>query len=124
MFTPEQTESARKRATLIILALITTSLGVGTVSPIFADPAHAATEGEVRTRIVRYGDLNLASKEGRDTLDRRIRRAAKAVCSAGSNLPLGPYSRMKACTEATHRNAWAIAEQRIDNYRLAVRMAN
>ena len=45
-------------------------------------PAHAAELGAPRSQAVRFADLNLASSEGRAVLDRRIRNAANAVCTA------------------------------------------
>jgi len=48
-----------------------------------AAPAVAATDDVPRARIVSYGDLNLSNPQGRETLDRRIRRAAEGVCATG-----------------------------------------
>ena len=49
-------------------------------------PAVAATvDGVVRSQAVHYADLDLSTEPGRAALDRRIRSAARAVCTAGSN---------------------------------------
>jgi UrcA family protein len=48
--------------------------------PAFAD------EPEVQTRRVSVADLNLASAEGRTQLERRIKRAARAVCHDGASI--------------------------------------
>ncbi len=54
-------------------------------------PAYAAQERDTRTTGVTHADLNLATEEGREELDRRIERAAKSVCgmderATGSNM--------------------------------------
>ena len=48
-----------------------------------AVPAVAAAndEGERRTVVVRYDDLNLASVEGRDRLATRVKSAVRTVCN-------------------------------------------
>lgn len=50
-----------------------------------AGPAHAndapSSEGITKTMLVPYGDLNLASSSGMQTLQHRITAAAKQVCA-------------------------------------------
>jgi UrcA family protein len=46
-------------------------------------PALAAPAMDHQTTLVRVGDLNLASTEGRDRLDSRLRNAARRICSTG-----------------------------------------
>ena len=48
-----------------------------------AGPAAAAPV--TASKIVSYADLNLAKAQGRAVLQARIKSAAKAVCSTGSN---------------------------------------
>jgi UrcA family protein len=124
MFNPQKKQPGPtgKRATLMIVAVCMTALNIGSVSAIFAGPAHASTQETVRSKIVRYGDLNLASEHGRTALDQRIRRAAKQVCSV-TGTPTIPYSKKRKCVQAAHSKAWAVAQQRISTYRLAVRSA-
>ncbi len=116
-----QRKAITKRATLM-MAAITTGLTMGSVSVIFADPAHASSQETIQSKIVRYGDLNLASEEGRVALDRRIRRAAKQVCSV-AGAPIIPYSKTRKCVQGAHSRAWAIAQQRISSFRLALHSA-
>ena len=49
-----------------------------------AAPAAAATddEGERRTTIVRYDDLNLSTAEGRESLTTRVKYAVQKVCGS------------------------------------------
>lgn len=113
------------RATMLVMAACMTGMAVGSVSAIFAAPAHASTQDIVeKKRIVRHGDLNLASQDGRAVLDQRIRRAAKQVCAQTGVQSILMLRQVRICTEAAHSNAWAIAQKRIDKVRLAVRSAN
>lgn len=50
-------------------------------------PAAAAAqdEGERRTVVVRYHDLNLASVEGRERLNARVKSAVRVVCNSRPN---------------------------------------
>jgi UrcA family protein len=50
----------------------------------FIVPA-AAEDGERQTAIVRYGDLNLASVEGRERLTTRVKYAVQKVCGRRTN---------------------------------------
>ena len=47
-----------------------------------AVPAAAEDDGERRTVVVRYDDLNLASVEGRDRLATRVKSAVRTVCNS------------------------------------------
>lgn len=112
------------RAIMLIMAACMTGMTVGSVSTIFAAPAHASTQDIAKTRIVRHGDLNLASQNGRAVLDQRIRRAAKQVCSVTGVPAIVQRRQVRICAEAAHSKAWATAQQRIDKVRLAVRSPN
>jgi UrcA family protein len=69
--------------------------------------ANAASD-EAPTRLVRYGDLDLTSVDGVVTLYRRIRGAARDVCSplAASDLLAEAFAR--SCEE--HAIAGAVAD--------------
>jgi UrcA family protein len=113
---------ARMRATLTMIAACMACMAcLGGVLALFASPARAATESEFRTEIVQYRDLDLASVQDRELLDQRIRRAAKQVCMAEGIASVLQRRMIRKCAEATYSNAWAIAQQRIGSYRLAVR---
>ena len=64
---------------------------------------------QVRHKVVAYGDLNLNSKPGADTLKDRLRLAAKSVCApssfAASISPVGEIKTYKACATAALNNA-------------------
>ncbi len=113
-----------ERATMLVMAACMTGMAVGSVSAIFAAPAHASTQEVVKTRIVRHGDLNLTSQNGRAVLDQRIRRAAKQVCAQTGVPSIVQRRQIRICAETAHSKAWATAQRRIDKVRLAVSSAN
>lgn len=60
--------------------------------------AQAATAGETRSRLVTYSDLDLATAQGQDALDARLRRAAARVCPASPGPhPLAADDDAQAC---------------------------
>jgi len=78
------------------MKLISMKTGLATAlaaSAAFATPALAGDEA--RTVHVEYGDLDLASQEGQDELQRRIDRAALLVCE---------YEDVEARTRDPHQN--------------------
>lgn len=62
----------------------------------------SAQERIVRTAIVHYDDLDLATSEGRDTLDGRLKGAVKQVC--------GSYRRGTLDETLDHQNCMAEAK--------------
>jgi UrcA family protein len=60
----------------------------------------AAGSQDVNSVVVRYDDLNLASKSGIATLHKRIRNAARSVCSPLETRILGLRDAYDACVEA------------------------
>jgi UrcA family protein len=65
-----------------------------------------SSENEPRTVKVEYGDLNLASKEGRDVLARRIHWAADRVCSQPEGRILAMWSEYRKCMLNATDSAW------------------
>lgn len=112
----------KKHGAFLLLALTTTSAGVGFISALMPLPAHAQDEPFERNRIVRYGDLNLASQQGVDTLRLRIHRAAKSVCSTDGIANVANQRQIRQCIAEANVNAWAVAERRIEGRRLASRL--
>lgn len=111
----------KKHGALLLLALTSTSAGVGFISALMPLPAHAQDEPFQRNRIVRYGDLNLASQQGVDTLRLRIHRAAKSVCSVDGIANFASRRQIRRCIDDANASAWAVAERRIEGRRLASR---
>ena len=64
------------RATLATLAVVTLSATL----PAFAQQSDAPSTTGVNTRVVAYGDLNLDSSAGADTMLRRFNSASRFVC--------------------------------------------
>jgi UrcA family protein len=54
-----------------------------------------------RKVVVQYGDLNLASDEGRDVLDKRLDRAVKIVCGRAFGEPLYIKMAVRKCQAQT-----------------------
>ena len=76
-----------------------------TAGALMAAPAHASND-EMPSVQVRYADLDLSTKEGQDTLDRRLNRAAQQVCGIDprtSGLAL-PTSESRSCYRETVKN--------------------
>jgi UrcA family protein len=78
-------------------------------APALLAAAPAAAQAEPASVTVAFADLDLGSEAGRASLDRRIRRAAAAVCSPpelGMHLRAGYYTCLKdAATDAGRRIA-------------------
>lgn len=70
-------------------------------------PAAAENDGERRSVVVRYQDLNLASVEGRDRLTTRVRTAVQKVCGTRAlyRQPLAERSVAQRCKQATLADA-------------------
>jgi len=66
-------------STLIGVAL-TAAVTFGVINPA---SANVSSPGEVMSRTVKYGDLNLNNEEGARSLLRRIRTASRYVCTGG-----------------------------------------
>jgi UrcA family protein len=74
-----------------------------------AGPALADTA----SRSVKITDLNLASVEGRATLDQRLVRAARQICGQGNSQDLSQIAASAKCYRASIASARADAEVRI-----------
>jgi UrcA family protein len=118
----ENMSSSAKRATRLSTFVQHASLAIIGALAMLVQPAFASSDDEIRTRIVRYGDLNLSSVKGQQALEQRIRRAAREVCDINGIVSIAQHRKIRLCTEAAHNKAWAIAQQRIGDYRLAMRV--
>jgi len=76
-------------ATLVTIGL---ALGAAACPAADIDPAYVAT-----SKVVAYGDLNLANPKGAQQLYQRIASAAKAVCDGGDSRSLERISHDRAC---------------------------
>lgn len=70
-------------------------------------PAAAQDDGERRTVVVRYNDLNLASVEGRERLNSRVKLAVRTVCNSRPNyrVTLGERAQSQNCEKVTMADA-------------------
>ena len=60
----KQPATLRDRMAVVIAVMCISDLGIGGISAMLSAPAHALTQVEPRTKIVRYHDLNLARDQG------------------------------------------------------------
>jgi UrcA family protein len=67
--------------------------------------ALAAEPSQSLTKIVHYGDLNLDSKQGAETLYARLRSAAKEVCSPLQSIEMSRQREWKNCFNNALANA-------------------
>jgi UrcA family protein len=63
------------------------------------DPAHAGSRDDPPTVTVDYGELNLASDEGVETLYRRLLVATRVVCERFDQRPLARRAKWHQCFE-------------------------
>ncbi len=87
---------------LILAALAAAPLA----QPAFAQPAPIP-----RTAVVAHADLDLATKKGARTLDRRIWRAVVAVCGTAPDYDLEGKNDVRECRRDTRAIASAEAQQ-------------
>ena len=81
------------RNTLVTtLATVGVTLGATICLAADLDPAYVAT-----SKVVAYGDLNLANPKGAQQLYQRIASAAKAVCDSGDLPSLMTVAHDRAC---------------------------
>jgi UrcA family protein len=80
-------------------AVVATLVSCACATPLFAeDSATTVTASrEVNQASVKYNDLNLASAEGVSTLNRRVRRAAKMLCTTNSSSALELFGLVREC---------------------------
>ncbi len=71
-----------------------------------ASPAIAAPVS-TSSIAVRYGDLNLATSDGRAVLDRRIERAVETVCGRTSTVNIAMNAKIADCSAAARSAAKA-----------------
>lgn len=113
-----------QRMPVMVAAACISSLGISGISAMLSAPAHASTDIEVKTKLVRYHDLDLSRDQDRDILNRRISRAAKQVCTDfGINAVLN-QKKIRACAKAAHSRAWSNVDERAGLYQLADRQRN
>lgn len=69
-------------------------------APAFASPAETGP-----VAIVRYGDLDLATRDGKAAFERRMRHAIKAVCDPPGPKTTESYENVALCTDQAWRDA-------------------
>lgn len=76
---------------------------------LLASATPALAQGSTHSVAVHYGDLNLASADGRATLDSRLRQAVRTACGEPSPADLRGQNRAAECRADLNRS---LAERR------------
>jgi UrcA family protein len=84
-----------------MMSVRSTFLAAAAVAAGLAGLAAPASAQTVTGITVSYADLNLASQNGRETLDRRIAYAAGRLCGHASNVELGWAAAVQDCQAET-----------------------
>jgi UrcA family protein len=88
--------STRINVRPLLVGLASACLGLGAAMSAAADDVPSF---EARTKVVRYGDLNLANAQGVQQLYRRIVAAANEVCASGDHRSLEAFALDASCKE-------------------------
>ena len=78
-----------------------------TVTPVLAQPPVTVTS------VVQTADLDLASKSGQRTLDKRLSQAIVEVCGEASPADLAGQNKVRACRKDAHNRFDAERDKRI-----------
>jgi UrcA family protein len=95
-----------RRAQLTVLA----TLGaLGATAALTSNAPIVSTDTNPRTVKIEYGDLNLATQKGKDTLSQRIRQAVNIVCAEPEPSPrvLETWSEYRRCMQNATDSAWS-----------------
>lgn len=80
----------------------TIALAIAALLPLSAVATPALAAPAAKSVVVHYGDLDLASDQGRDKLDRRINYAAEKICGSNKDYrELSVKAKAKVCRNET-----------------------
>lgn len=68
---------------------------------------------EVTTKIVQYGDLDLSTADGQDSLKTRVKQAARQVCTLPKTVTAAALMDQNRCLQIALKQAMPKAEQKI-----------
>ena len=83
-----------------------------------------AAEVETRTAVVRYDDLNLHTRTGAASLERRIAGAVETVCRRPDNRSLAEMAREAACRQTAITQAQPQLQAALASFGQATRFAD
>ncbi|WBX82953.1 UrcA family protein [Sphingosinicella microcystinivorans] len=78
---------------------------------LWALPATAEPVSPEATRVVSYGDLDLATADGRRALDSRIRIAVRSACGTASAADLVGKREVRRCRETARADIAPVSER-------------
>lgn len=94
----------------------------GAMLAIGSGAVQAERPSDMRTATVSYGDLNLVTQAGVETLYHRIRIAARTVCGSPHERNLDVQHSVRACNDAAFENAVEAVEQKAQLPRLRAQL--
>ncbi|WP_197277320.1 UrcA family protein [Sphingomonas profundi] len=117
--------AARLRRPARLVAGLIVAAGLATAAQ--ADPQiqvrGAAAQGlETQSRLLRFGDLDLASAQGRDRLENRLKVAAGTVCGKRSLWTVRPPADYGRCYDRALTDARIQIDQRLAAGETAIRV--
>jgi UrcA family protein len=82
---------------------------LGATAALTSNAPIVSTDTNPRTVKIEYGDLNLATQKGKDTLSQRIRQAVNIVCAEPEPSPrvLETWSEYRRCMQNATDSAWS-----------------
>lgn len=84
------------------------ALAIGLLASGFtAGAAAAGRDGQLPRQVVSYSDLDLSKDAGRQTLEHRIRRAARQVCPSATGGSARANAESRECVRQAVSKAWA-----------------
>lgn len=95
----------------------------GAVLVIGSGAVQAERPSDLRTATIRYGDLNLATQAGVETLYHRIRVAARTVCGSPHERQIELRRSARTCNDAVVEEAVTTVELKAQLPRLRAQLA-
>jgi UrcA family protein len=83
----------------------------------FSGLAHASTPRDLPSVVVKYGDLNLGTQAGINSLHSRLKNAAAQVCSPLNSRVLGLRDQYEQCvSDAVAQSVAAVGNPNLSNF--------
>lgn len=120
-----KTTALRRRSARLAAGLLAAGLSAAALAQPQIQVQGAAAHGlEVRSRVLQFGDLNLASADGRAKLDTRLKVAAGTVCGKRSLWTVTPPADYTRCYDGALSDAQTQLQQRLAAGETTIRLAS
>ena len=91
----------------VLSGLLATMGAFGAAVALTSNAPVVSSDGQFRTVRIEYGDLNLATRKGKETLSERIHKAVDLVCFQADPRPLRLWSEYRKCMQNATDSAWS-----------------